>query len=168
MTKLIFWIYLYIYIIAAADVAKTLDIQGCNYKVLFKVFSCFLSQKSKLRWPIKLSLVNNMFRSLFYETCKTDDLSEPPFCWQILHIYMLNFLTEPGLVMLVMIKEGDYGLLFIILMIYTNQNFTMYDPLCELSPSVVKCILTFLTMCALRHARLLRMAGDQPHTKDVY
>ena len=81
---------------------------------------------------------------------------------------MLNFLTEPGLVMLVMIKEGDYGLLFIILMIYTNQNFTMYDPLCELSPSVVKCILTFLTMCALRHARLLRMAGDQPHTIDVY
>ena len=68
------------FIIAAADVAKTLDIQGCNYKVLFKVFSCFLSQRSKLRWPIKLSLVNNMFRSLFCETCKTDDLNEPPFC----------------------------------------------------------------------------------------
>ena len=25
-----------------------------------------------------------------------------------------------------------------------------------------------LTMCALRHARLLRVAGDQPHTTDVY
>ena len=77
------------FIIAAADVAKTLDIQGCNYKVLFKVFSCFFSQRSKLRWPIKLSLVNNMFRSLFCETCQTDDLNEPPFCWQIISVYLL-------------------------------------------------------------------------------
>ena len=69
--------------------------------------------------------------------------------------------------MLVMIKEGYYGLLFIILMIYTNQILRCTTHLVSFRMRVVKCILTFL-QCALRRARLLRMAGDQPHTTDVY
>ena len=67
------------FLTASVDVAQTLDNQGCKYMKLFKVFSNFLSSKRKLRWPIKISTLTKMFRSLFYTVCNADDLNEPPF-----------------------------------------------------------------------------------------
>ena len=67
------------FLISSVEVAWTLDIQGCNYMKLFKVFSSFLSGKGKLRWRINILNLTNMFRSLFYYVCTFEDLNHQPF-----------------------------------------------------------------------------------------
>ena len=68
-----------LFLTASVDVEQTLDSQGCKYMKLVKVFLNFLSSKRKLRWPIKITTLTKIFRSLFYTICNDDDLNEAPF-----------------------------------------------------------------------------------------